>query len=405
MAGYGYDRNLLNGLSVRPFMDEVTEREGHIAAAEPSGIEPEDGINALAKRLHPGDQHVIVSKIEKAGDGRIFTLTPDPESGTEVLAPFIPGQYITVYWEIDGVKTSRRYTLASNPSWNFSKEESRYELAIGSFPRAYFPAAVIRDWEVGTKVTVSEPRGSGACYESLRDGKHIVGVSSAISAFRSMAYWINEGKMDCDLTVLNVAVSPDELYFYDDLLRLERESNGRIRIINWLLHGEIPGCRTGMITADDIRKAAGDGDYAVFVCSAAFLYDALMAPVRELGLPGRKIRSEIRGEVPDVRKCEGYPFEGVWERYGIKVIVHGREYLGEAEATDSLLRTCEKMGIGVTSDCRSGVCGWCRSRLISGEVFVPSDRDGRKMADKKFGWIHPCASYPLSDIVMEVFPK
>ena len=53
---------------------------------------------------------------------------------------------------------------------------------------------------------------------------------------------------------------------------------------------------------------------------------------------------------------------------------------------------------------RRGGCGWGHSRLVSGGVYVPAEVDGRRVADKKFGWIHPCVSYPLSDITLEVFP-
>ncbi len=40
----------------------------------------------------------------------------------------------------------------------------------------------------------------------------------------------------------------------------------------------------------------------------------------------------------------------------------------------------------------------------SGDVYIPEDYDGRRMADKKFGWIHPCCTYPLSDIEICVYP-
>lgn len=30
------------------------------------------------------------------------------------------------------------------------------------------------------------------------------------------------------------------------------------------------------------------------------------------------------------------------------------------------------------------------------------DNDGRRIADKKYGYIHPCATYPTSDIEIEI---
>ena len=34
----------------------------------------------------------------------------------------------------------------------------------------------------------------------------------------------------------------------------------------------------------------------------------------------------------------------------------------------------------------------------SGKVYVPKAVDGRRAADLKFGGIHPCVTFPLSDL-------
>jgi ferredoxin len=62
----------------------------------------------------------------------------------------------------------------------------------------------------------------------------------------------------------------------------------------------------------------------------------------------------------------------------------------------------ERAGIKAPSRCRSGECGWCRSRLLSGQVFIPEKTDGRRAADVQFGYIHPCSSFPASDVVLDV---
>ena len=73
-----------------------------------------------------------------------------------------------------------------------------------------------------------------------------------------------------------------------------------------------------------------------------------------------------------------------------------------ASADEPLLTSIERTGIVAPSRCRSGECSWCRSKLISGKVFVPEKTDGRRRADIEFGYIHPCASFPMSDIVLDV---
>lgn len=42
------------------------------------------------------------------------------------------------------------------------------------------------------------------------------------------------------------------------------------------------------------------------------------------------------------------------------------------------------------------------SRLVAGDVYMPTSVDGRREADKKFGYIHSCVTFPLSDLTMEV---
>ena len=67
-----------------------------------------------------------------------------------------------------------------------------------------------------------------------------------------------------------------------------------------------------------------------------------------------------------------------------------------------MLVAIERAGIAAPSKCRSGECGYCRSKLLEGDVFITEDNDGRRAADKKFGFIHPCSSYPLSDLFVEI---
>ncbi|MBR4411168.1 MAG: 2Fe-2S iron-sulfur cluster binding domain-containing protein, partial [Firmicutes bacterium] len=64
----------------------------------------------------------------------------------------------------------------------------------------------------------------------------------------------------------------------------------------------------------------------------------------------------------------------------------------------------EAAGIAAPAHCRSGECGWCHSRLVSGDVYTPKSVDGRREADYIYGYIHPCCSFPLSNLVIEVSP-
>ena len=66
----------------------------------------------------------------------------------------------------------------------------------------------------------------------------------------------------------------------------------------------------------------------------------------------------------------------------------------------TIMQAIEESGIYIPSKCRVGSCGFCRSELVVGEVRVVNDK--RNGVDKKYNYIHPCSTYPLSDIEIVV---
>ena len=63
----------------------------------------------------------------------------------------------------------------------------------------------------------------------------------------------------------------------------------------------------------------------------------------------------------------------------------------------------ERAGLRVPAKCRAGGCGFCHSKLVSGK-FSLAGADKRRLADAKFGYLHPCCSYPDSDMEL-IVPK
>ena len=101
---YGYDKKRLKSLSVGPFLGQVKLREKMIAEASDELPTSIYNANILAKKLHPHAQYAVVSKVEDHGDAKSFTLVPDKEKGTEQLAYFRAGQYVSVALDIGQAK-------------------------------------------------------------------------------------------------------------------------------------------------------------------------------------------------------------------------------------------------------------------------------------------------------------
>lgn len=216
-----------------------------------------------------------------------------------------------------------------------------------------------------------------------------------------MARAICDGYEDFDLTILYGSRSSDVIIAKDELDKLAASSD-KIHVVHVLSDEKKPGCEHGFITADLIRKYTGDGKYSLFLCGPQAMYHFLDGEIAALGLEKKYVRRECFGMDKEPWKQAGWPLADAEGQFQVKVIIWGKEYHITAFAKEPLLVAFERAGIAAPSRCRSGECGWCRSRLLSGDVFIPEATDGRREADKYLGYIHPCSCYPVSDLVVEV---
>lgn len=357
--------------------------------------------NQIASALHPKAQYLKVAKIvERGADVKSYYLEPDPQRGTESLAWFSAGQYLSVSLDVDGKKLTRPYSLASSPREALN---GQYMLTVKRVGGGLASGYILDNWSVGTPVTVSEPLGVFT-YEPLRDAKTVIGVAggSGITPFRSLARAIMDGDEDAELILLYGSRTLDDAIFQEEFRALEAACP-KFKLVNVLSDEERDGCEHGFITAQLIQKYAPAGDYSVFLCGPQAMYRFVDKEIQSLGLRKKFIRHELFGEYFGPEKEDDYPAQ-VASSYQVAVRIAGTEQTITAPSGQSLLRSLEANGIAAPAHCRSGECGWCHSRLVSGQVYVPKEVDGRREADLIYGYIHPCCSFPLSDLVIEVPP-
>ena len=376
-------------------------RQAKIEAAPAKALPATDSYKPteLAKALHPGVQSVKVAEIvEHPGDAKTFWLEANVEKGTKALAWFSAGQYLSVSLEIGSMKLTRPYSLSSSPKEALA---GRYGLTIKRVKDGLASNYILDNWSVGTEVTVSEPLGVFT-YEPLRDAKTIIGIAggSGITPFRSLAKAIADGDEDAKLILLYGSRTMEDAIFQNEFKALEGE---KFQLVNVLSHETQEGAESGFITAELIRKYAPQGDYSIFLCGPQAMYNFVDKEIATLNLRKKFIRHELFGEYFNPAKEADYPAE-VAPEFKITVRIAGEEQTITASADVSVLRSLEANGIAAPAHCRSGECGWCHSKLVSGEVYAPKSVDGRREADYIYGYIHPCCSFPISDLVIEVPP-
>jgi len=177
-----------------------------------------------------------------------------------------------------------------------------------------------------------------------------------------------------------------------------------VRVVHVLSYDAVAlqGCEQGFITADFMRKYADVENSSFFLCGPQAMSRFAEGELSQLGLSPRRIRREVFGEVRGIADHAGFPADAAGKTFRLKVHMNHAMIEVPAVATETVLVAMERAKLAPPSQCRSGECGFCRSLLLSGDVFVVSDSDGRRAADKKLGFIHPCSSYPLTDLEIKV---
>ena len=345
------------------------------------------GVNKVSKSLHPKEQSLVISKIEEHSN---IAKSYYFKSEAAPLAYFKAGQYLTFKLEIGSSVVTRSYSIASSPA---SALNGEYQITVKRINDGFVSDYILDNWSVGDKVTAYAPEGN-LMYNPLRDAKNIVGIAggSGITPFLSIARAIDQGDEDCTLTLLYGCRTSDEILFKSELDCLS-EKNDKINVVYVLSHSDEEGYEKGFVGADIIKKYAPGEDYSIFVCGPGGLYKFLDIELPKL----QKERKYIRFEVFSSGKKEEEPKD-----FNITVVNRGKESVINASSNETVLCAFERAGIVVPARCHTGECGFCRSKLVSGKVYIPEGEDKRRIADMQFNFIHPCCCYPESDLVVRI---
>lgn len=405
MAKYNYDKSVLKGLGVGAFLNETKVRQKHIDEGENTIPTSVYNPNIIAKKLHPSFQIARIKEIKEDLDAKTFVLVPDDESGINELAYFKAGQYVSIAFQFDGKSICKPYSLCCSPLKAKGNNDNSYEITIKRKADGFVSTYALDNLKVNDKLLLSGPLGQFT-YERLRDAKNVIGLAggSGITPFVAMAEAIADNEEDFNLTILYGNKSHDSILLKDRLDEAAKKSNGKVKVVYVLSDEEFEGYESGLLSAELIKKYAPNEDYSIFVCGPKAMYKYEEEELKKLNLPRRRIRYELSGEYGDPSNDEKYPKEFIGKSFNVKVWIRGESQDVTCQANETLLHAMEMSGIHAPADCRSGTCGWCHSRLISGDTYIPESNDGRRLADKKFGWVHPCSTYPLSDIEIEIFP-
>lgn len=347
-----------------------------------------ENVAAASERLHSKSLSLLVSSISDTGkNAKVIHFVS--ENG--YLPPFEAGQYINIFTEIDGVRTSRPYSISSSP-----KQRAYYEITVARIKDGFVSDFFLDDIKVGDRFEANGPAGVFRFQPVFHSRKSLfLAGGSGITPFLSMIREIVDAALDRDVVMLYGCRS-SKASLYDEELRAysEKYPNFKYHLIvsdeddSW--NGE-----TGFIDRNLIMRLVPDyAERTCYICGPQVMNDFCKKELKDLGLPEKQIRREMFGTRRDIQNEPGWPENLTGDEvFNVKI----GERIIPAKSGESLLTALERSGVRMNVCCRSGECSLCRVKLVNGKVFL-SKGVMQRYADEKYGYIHSCKAHPISDL-------
>jgi ferredoxin-NADP reductase len=348
----------------------------------------------------------------------------------EAVVRHLPGQYFTFTFDVDGQEVHRCYTISSSPT--------RPDTVSITVKRKV--GGLVSNWlhdrlRVGDRVQVLGPGGTFTCATAPADRYLFVSGGSGITPLMSMVRAFADLEEDADIVFVHAARTPRDLIFRDELLYLAaRWPRLRVSFVCDELESGIaaapasggaqatPHCHPGRLTAELLSTLAPDLlQREVFCCGPAEFMSAVRGMLAGLGHETRRYHQESfsfeqlsgsavsqsadapadRASAPTPRPVAEGGNAGAERGAAVFTVTFARSgQTVSCRADQFVLEAARAAGLRLPAACTQGMCGTCKSSLVSGRVDM-KHQGGIRQREIDRGLILVCCSRPLSDLVID----
>lgn len=129
------------------------------------------------------------------------------------LPPFEAGQYINIFVEIDGVRTSRPYSISSSP-----KQRGYYDITVARIKTGFVSDYLLNKAKIGDIFESTSPAGEFH-YNPVFHGKNLVFLAggSGITPFMSMIHDVLDSGLDRNISLIYGSRTEKTAIFLEEL--------------------------------------------------------------------------------------------------------------------------------------------------------------------------------------------
>lgn len=341
----------------------------------------------------------------------------EPVDG-EVLPPFLPGQYLTFSLQVAGGEpggavtertVTRCYSLSDRP------ESSHYRITVkrvaSPAQRPELPPGASSSHlhdrvQVGDVLRIKAPAGRFFIDATSDLPVVLVAGGIGVTPMMSMLRWCLAEQPRRTVHLYYRVRRGDEQAFKKALeLLAAAHPNFHLNVVySDAGPDDVPGRdyqHVGRIDVDLLRRTLPHERHQFYVCGPPAMMASLVPALGEWGVGAQYIHFESFGpaSVPSLTvrsPLDAPPEAGAGTTFDVQFRRSGRTLTWFGQ-DGNLLDFAERQGVAVESGCRSGSCGSCEVRLVSGLVRYTSPPDHEVAA----GCCLLCVGLPDSALVLE----
>jgi ferredoxin-NADP reductase len=308
----------------------------------------------------------------------------------------LPGQFVTVGVDVDGVRHHRCYSLTS-PAGD---PRSPIEITVQATEAGVVSNHLVHRARPGDVVQLSTAEGEftlpGAGGDGSREWEPIAPLppllfvtgGSGLTPVIGMLRTLSGSATAPDVVLLHHATDPGRCLFLDELERLDRHHDWLRVVTTFTRSGDRPASRFGLTRLDVLCPDWRERE--VYACGPEPLLDAVEAHCTGAGASGQ-VHTErfVLGRQLPADPSAGD--EGV-ARFASSAIEV------PSDGATPLLELAEQAGLAPASGCRMGICHTCSTRLEQG--CVRDLRDGRLLESGQH--VQVCVSAAVGDVTLDL---
>lgn len=318
------------------------------------------------------------------------------ESPDGVRLAFRPGQYLTFSFDIDDEAVERCYSLSSAPPDADPTGPGSVTITVKRKPGGTVSNWLHDELRVGDVVRATGPFGRFGYAFHPAERYLFLTAGSGITPVMSMVRTLCATAAGNDIVLVHTAHAPGDIIFRAELEALARDG---VRVAVACTHDasdEVWTGQRGRLGMPRLLAAAPDLlNREIFCCGP----EGFMQSVREmLGLlqtdPDHHHEESFALSTP----LSAPSAESNAPRFSVTFQKSGR--VVDCDASTTVLAAAARDGLSLPCSCCEGMCGTCKTQLVSGTVDM-NHAGGIRKREIDQGKVLLCCSTPKDDLVVD----